>query len=298
MHSSLLFACLLLTRAAAQGTQQAAAQGGDQWEQKVDEQGRQVQSLKIEAPTMTEEDQYGYVMPDRYRCDACRAVVYHLGQAFEQRQPKSRRLQEWEYQDIFDETCKHNFKGYGITLIDGENALSGPALQHGELQPGMGAIQMGGEKWDKRMGEMCRKIVYESIGEEDIYEHFRATGKLAQNLCQDATRVCQKDVQEQKRDKKSEKSKKSKSNAKTMKKEKKAKSKKQTSEKTGQKETPTNEGETLDLNTVLTQMAKEHNVPASEYIQQRSRTEWERLFLQIAGRLYSGKALEESTTRI
>lgn len=39
------------------------------------------QTLKIEAPSMTEEDQYGYNMPDRYKCDACRAVVFHLNEA-------------------------------------------------------------------------------------------------------------------------------------------------------------------------------------------------------------------------
>merc|ERR1712048_472124 len=277
----------------------AMVQGGSAAHDRGNEKGKVVQEMKIEAPAMTEEDHYGYNMPDQYKCDACKAAMYHLNEALITKHPKSRRLQEWEYQDIFDETCIEGFKGYGIKLIDGKNVLSGPGLRHDEhLQPGMGAIQMGGEKWEKRMGEMCRKIVYESIGEKDIYEHFRATGKLPQNLCHEATRVCQKNVQEQKRDKKSEKSKKSKSNAKTLEKEKKAKSKKQASEKSGRTETPTNEGETLDLKTVLTQMAKEHNVPASEYIQQRSRTEWERLFLQIAGRLYRGKALEESTTRI
>merc|ERR1712151_473202 len=277
----------------------AFAGGSGAADDRSNEKRKVVQEMKIEAPAMTEEDNYGYNMPDQYKCDACTAAMYHLNEALLAKHPKSRRLQEWEYQDIFDETCAEGFKGYGIKLIDGRNVLSGPGLMHAEhLQPGMGAIQMGGEKWDKRMGEMCRKIVYESIGEEDIYEHFRATGKLPQNLCHEATRVCQKNVQEQKRDKKSEKSKKSKSNAKTLKKEKKAKSKKQASEKSGRTETPMNEGETLDLASFLTQMEKEHNVPARAYTQQRSRTEWERMFVQIAGRLYSAKALDESTTRI
>jgi hypothetical protein len=27
------------------------------------------------------QDQYGYNMPDRYKCDSCRAVVHHLNEA-------------------------------------------------------------------------------------------------------------------------------------------------------------------------------------------------------------------------
>merc|ERR1712146_515241 len=84
---------------------------------------------KIEAPAMTEADQYGYNMPDQYKCDACKAVMYHLNGALKARQPKSRRLQEWEFQDVFDETCANGFQGYGVKLIDGKNVLSGPGLK-------------------------------------------------------------------------------------------------------------------------------------------------------------------------
>merc|ERR550537_2121694 len=108
-----------------------------QWEDKVDENGRKVQSLKIEAPAMTEEDQYGYTMPDQYRCDSCKVVAYHLTEALTHKQPKSRRLKEWEYTELFDETCKAGFKGYGISLVDGQNVLSGPAIKRDNVQPGM-----------------------------------------------------------------------------------------------------------------------------------------------------------------
>merc|ERR1712187_140945 len=176
---SLLFVVLTLTRAAAQ--------------QQVQENGKVVQQMKIEAPAITEEDQYGPNMPDQYTCDACKGVMYHLNLALSAKQPKSRRLQEWEYQDIFDETCANGFKGYGVKLIDGKNVLSGPGLAHEDkLQPGMGAIQMGGEKWEKRMGEICRKLVYETIGEDKVYEHFYSTGKLSESLCHESTRSCHK----------------------------------------------------------------------------------------------------------
>merc|ERR1719450_394835 len=167
-----------------------------------------VQEMKIEAPAMTEEDHYGYNMPDQYQCDACRGVMYHLNSALTAKQPKSRRLQEWEYQDIFDETCAVGFKGYGVKLIDGKNVLSGPGLTHEEkLQPGMGAIQMGGEKWEKRMSEICRKLVYETIGEDELYEHFRKVGKLSESVCHESTRICQKGTTSLNADKVSEGSK-------------------------------------------------------------------------------------------
>ena len=140
------------------------------WEESVNEEGKKVQTLKIEAPSMTEEDQYGYNMPDRYKCDSCRAIVHHLQEALNKQQPKSRRLKSWEYTDLFEETCRSAFEGYGIKLVNGENVLSGPGLKDNvELQPGMGAIQMGGENWKKRLAEECRKLIFEHVGEDDFY---------------------------------------------------------------------------------------------------------------------------------
>merc|ERR1719183_1824728 len=107
-----------------------------EWESKVNDEGKQVQSLKIQAPAMTEEDQYGYNMPDQYKCDSCKVVAYHVSQALKQKQPKNRRLQSWEYTDLFDETCKTGFKGYGVSFVDGRNVLSGPALKRDEVKAG------------------------------------------------------------------------------------------------------------------------------------------------------------------
>merc|ERR1712187_1110647 len=184
----------------------------------VQEKGKMVQQMKIEAPAMTEEDQYGYNMPDQYKCDACKAVIHHLNAALKAKQPKSRRLQEWEFQDLFDETCANGFQGYGVKLIDGKNVLSGPGLKHEEkLQPGMGAIQMGGEKWEKRMGEICRKLVYETVGEDKLYEHFRTAGKLSESICHESTRVCHKGGPKPKADKMSKKPKQAKKESKPKK---------------------------------------------------------------------------------
>merc|ERR1740121_957990 len=82
-------------------------------------------------------------------------------------------MKEWEYTDTFDDLCRNSFEGYGIKLINGENALSGPGLPRDDkLSPGSGAIQMSSENWSKRLGEICRKIVFEKLGEEETYEKF------------------------------------------------------------------------------------------------------------------------------
>merc|ERR1712187_1022963 len=118
----------------------------------------------------------------------------------------------------FDETCAAGFQGYGVKLIDGKNVLSGPGLTHEDkLQPGMGAIQMGGEKWEKRMGEICRKLVYETVGEDKLYELFRSAGKLSESICQESTRVCHTGGPKQKADKMSKKPKQAKKESKPKK---------------------------------------------------------------------------------
>merc|ERR1712113_1082784 len=40
------------------------------------------------------------------------------------------------------------------------------------LQPGGAAIQMSSDNWSKRLGEICRKIVFEKLGEEEVYGRF------------------------------------------------------------------------------------------------------------------------------
>merc|ERR1712139_121366 len=100
------------------------------------------------------------------------------------RHPKSRRMKAWEYNDLFDETCADAFEGYGIKLINGENALSGPGLKQADsIAPGGAMIQMGGDGWKKRLSEICRKLVYESIGEDDLYESYQRNGKIPEAMC-------------------------------------------------------------------------------------------------------------------
>lgn len=253
----------------------ATEKAGQNWENKVDEEGRSVQSLKIQAPSMTEEDQYGYTMPDQYRCDACKVVAHHLGEALTKRQVKNRRLLEWEYTDLFDDTCKKGFPGYGIALVGGQNVLSGPALKRQDVEPGEGSIQMGGETWEKRLGEICRKFVYDKIGEDELYDHFRSHGGVSSDLCFSETRDCELGPQAPHKERKTSKGKKD------------ATAKQGNSAARADSKRPVD----MDLSTFIEKLAKKHGVAKSAYTRKRSFSDWE-LMLTKAAQQISGQNSE------
>jgi len=216
---------------------------------------------------MTEEDQYGYTMPQQYRCDSCKVVVHHLTEALKRRQPKNRRLHEWEYTELFDETCAlgGGLSGYGVALVNGQNVLSGPSLKRDNLEPGMGAIQMGGETWEKRLGEMCRKFVYEKVGEDEVYDQFRSRGEVSSELCFSETRDCQVGPEP------------SPTQAKKGTGEKKSK---QGNPKTKAKAAEAKAPE-IDMSTFISKLARKHGVATTEYTKKRSFAEWEQ-FMALA----------------
>jgi len=253
----------------------AVGEASGDWETKVNDEGRQVQSLKIEAPSMTEEDQYGYTMPDQYRCDACKVVTHHLSEALKKAHPtKNRRLKEWEYQELFDETCAKGFSGYGVALVHGQNVLSGPALKRDNLEPGMGAIQMGGETWEKRLGEICRKFVYEKIGEDEVYDNFRANEEVSPDLCFKKTRDCQlaqfgpeTPSKEKTDDKKS------------------PEDKRRPKKASKQTESVQDKVADISVGTFISRLAVQHGILAVDYTKKRSFTEWEQLFVHVAQKM-------------
>jgi len=287
----------------------AAAEDKDGWSTKTNEQGKVVQELKIEAPTFTEEDQYGYNMPDRYRCDSCKAVMFHLDVDLRKKHPKSRRLKQWEYTDIMEETCRDAFQGYGVKLINGENTLSGPGLLANEdsLAPGQGAIQMGGDSWTKRLAEVCRKIVFEKMGEDEVYDNFysklRAEASVDGSASGSGTLadICTKDLGEcrigpktpprpRPRSEAEPKAKKPKKEAKKEpNKEPKAK---KVSAKESSATSPSEASSTdrVSIETYVRSLAVTHGLTSDEYVTPRTQAEWDKLMLAIGGRIFSRKS--------
>jgi len=259
--------------------------------------------MKIEAPAMTEEDQYGYIMPDKYKCDSCRAVMFHVDEELRKKQPKSRRLKSWEYTDLFEETCQKAFEGYGIKLVNGENVLSGPGLKDEEvaLKPGMGAIQMGGENWKKRLSEICRKIIFEKVGEEETYDYlynqFKADKPVEpKDFCLKEASYCTAGPKTPPKAKDSKKEKKDKKE-----KEKKDKAKKQKAEKaeTAAKAKSTDSGAKadaaakIDVQAFFKTLATKHGLPSEEYLKSRTSSEWEKLLVKVAGKIFTGAMHDE-----
>lgn len=273
------------------------------WEKSTDTEGRAVQSLKIQAPTMTEEDQYGYNMPDQYRCDSCRAVMFHLEEELKKKQPKSRRLSEWEFVDLFDHICANSFEGYGIKLVNDQNVLSGPGIKADEsLAPGMGAIQMGGDTWKKRLSEICRKIVYEKVGEEEVYDYLYGKFKAGEDV--DGKDFCTKKAKQcspvaagplpppdaKAKDKKKDKPKKDKAKEKKSKagaEKEKRKEGKSSSE--GGKAT---EGGKIGVEEFLRQLAAKHGAKPEEYLSSRTPGDWEKLMVALAGKIFNRQSEE------
>lgn len=283
----------------------AAKDLGSGWKEKTNNEGKVVQELKIEAPSFTEEDQYGYSMPERYRCDSCKAVMFHLDAELRKKQPKSRRLKQWEFTDIFDDACRGAFEGYGIRLINGENTLSGPGLKQDEsIAPGSGAIQMGGENWSKRLGEVCRKIVYEKLGEDETYdlfwERFSSSDggpALTADVCTAELRECTvgpkvppppKETEAKKEKKEKPKAKKPK--APSAKSESKAGGKASASasgSSPAASAASVGSGERVGVEAFLRDLAVRHGLTPEEYLSARTVPEWERLQVAIASRLFN-----------
>jgi hypothetical protein len=198
-------ALLLLVLAKKKGKKKDAdADAASDWEQTTNENGQRVQQLKGEAPALTEEDQKNVRMPDAYRCDACHAVMHKLEASLTKARKKD--MKPWEVVEAFDSTCvPATFEGYGVKLIGGENKLSGPGIPVPEdngLKAGGASIQMGGETWGARLMTECKELVYDTIGEDELYSVWKKNGSFG-TVCPDQS-FCSKKPKEKKEPKKKE----------------------------------------------------------------------------------------------
>lgn len=247
-----------------------------------------MQQMKVEAPVLSEEDQWGQVMPDMYRCDACKAVVYHLNQGFKKRQIKTRRMHEWEYNEVFEETCDNAFQGYGIKLIDGKNALSGPGLkQPDNIPPGGAFIQMSSKGWDNRLSDMCRSIVYDKIGEDELYEKFHTNMKIPDSMCYEEMAQCGSKSKKSKTGSKKAKAKSTSAAAPEKIKDLPKSVVKYDGSATNVNDTGPQGLDAIDADNFLQSLALEDGLHFDSYTGKRSRQEWEKLIVSMAGKIYS-----------
>ena len=138
------------------------------------------QRIQLTAPAISEEDQLSPVLPRQYRCNACQGVRHKLQAA----SGKMRKPSEIALTEAYEKTCHwKTFQGYGISMINGRNVLTGPGIEtEKDTGNGMGSIQMGGEMWGRRLGGLCTEIV-EEVGEMEIFERLKKSGGFCDAFC-------------------------------------------------------------------------------------------------------------------
>jgi len=225
-------------------------------------------------------------MPAQYRCDACRAVLHHLNYTLQLK--KSRQLKEWEYTELFEEVCDSSFQGYGIQLVNGKNALSGPGLTTDQQVAGSsaaGAINIGGEKWSKFLGETCRSIVFDHFGESQLYTRFRQVGALSRDMCSEMPHCPKETTIRRGMSGKSGKSAATGNNARTSTVNA-SHAKSQTKEVPGSiHEQTVDSNQSFDVQIFLQALAVSHGLDSDSYLLPRTHSQWEKLMVNIAGQI-------------
>merc|ERR1712118_644614 len=144
------------------------------------------------------------------------AVSFQISNKFTKKGKKN--MKSWDVMEVLDDTCKEQaFPGYGVKLIDGENALSGPGIERDEsLQPGGASIQMGGESWSRRLASECKEIVYDLVGEDEVFKMYKGKD-FGKKLCKESGHCTDKASEGKKKEKKEKKKEKKEEKKKTEK---------------------------------------------------------------------------------
>merc|ERR1712182_114572 len=72
------------------------------------------------------------------------------------------------------------------------------------LQPGGASIQMGGESWSRRLASECKEIVYDLVGEDEVYEMYKGKD-FGKKLCKAPGHCTDKASASKKKEKKEDK---------------------------------------------------------------------------------------------
>jgi hypothetical protein len=257
------------------------------WKKTTNEKGQRVQQMQVMAPSLSEQDQKDARLPEQYRCDACMAVSFQISEKFAK--SKKKTMKSWDVMEVLDDTCKEQaFPGYGVKLVDGENALSGPGIERDEsLQPGGASIQMGGESWSRRLASECKEIVYDLVGEDEVYQMYKGKD-FGKKLCKEAGYCSDKASEGKKKEKKKEK----KADKKPEKTEKKAEKKEAKAPKADPKKDPIT---TITFDDYLKALPSRGLAGSGVFKKQTKRTQkaWDVELIKLSGKL-SASAIEAS----
>ncbi|XP_028653581.2 marginal zone B- and B1-cell-specific protein-like [Erpetoichthys calabaricus] len=155
-------------------------------------------TISFSAPSLDTEETHSSHMPQRLRCDACRAIAFqfkdYLSKAENKRTGKT-QLSESEYIDTIEQCCSQKWDQYGLKEVNGMKRISGPGLEEEEK---MGMVMLGGP-WPGRLYKMCHSYLGE-YEEADIYKAYRKNPHfLEEFLCFGKNGDCTKSGQIKKR---------------------------------------------------------------------------------------------------
>jgi hypothetical protein len=270
---------LAITAVLAQDDDDEADSAG--WKKTTNEKGQKVQQLQVMAPSLSEQDQKDARLPEQYRCDACMAVSHQIANKFAKSTKKN--MKSWDVMEVLDDTCKEAaFPGYGVKLVDGENALSGPGIERDEsLQPGGASIQMGGESWSRRLASECKEIVYDLVGEDEVFAMYKGKD-FGKKLCKASGHCTGKAPEAKKKEKKEDK----KSEKKADKKEKKAEKKEAKAPKDPKKDP-------ISFDEYLKKLPSRGLAGSDVFTKKRTQKAWDVELIKLSGKL-SASAIESS----
>eukprot|EP00401_Gymnodinium_catenatum_P065121 CAMPEP_0117532588 /NCGR_PEP_ID=MMETSP0784-20121206/39445_1 /TAXON_ID=39447 /ORGANISM="" /LENGTH=358 /DNA_ID=CAMNT_0005328985 /DNA_START=75 /DNA_END=1151 /DNA_ORIENTATION=- len=140
----------------------------------------------------TEEEENSQLVPDEYRCQACKGVIFQITEALRQVKPRELAVLKMEGKHAVQEQTARVFEAlenacssraygdYGLKAINGKNVFHGPGIE----TEGPGLIQTGG-RWPARMRMRCASLL-EDVGEYDLLAHYHA-GALPRLCAEDCT---------------------------------------------------------------------------------------------------------------
>jgi len=117
--------------------------------------------------------------------------MHHTNIALEKATSRKGGLKSWDVVEVFENVCKaSNLQGYGMKKFGDDNLLAGAGIDEPdegtkeELQPGGAMIQMGGEHWATRMSGACNEIIFDKIGEDDLFAKYKKAKSLGREVCE------------------------------------------------------------------------------------------------------------------
>lgn len=114
------------------------------------------------------------------KCDACRIIAAKFAEAFVDIQGNISPTVSPKDEEIIEAaegTCDETWEGYGVTVVDGVERLSGPGADIED-----GTIEKD-SIWSRRLQDMCDELLGEAPDEKTLFHTWASGNSLEEYLC-------------------------------------------------------------------------------------------------------------------